>query len=87
MVKRGEIQKRWADGQAPPDGAHTCAICGRYNGKAISFPDGVYTTIIPTGDDTCVRCQACAHARAAGQHAPGVRDHDVCWTANEGTVH
>ena len=60
---------------------------GRYNGKAISFPDGVYTTIIPTGDDTCVRCQACAHARAAGQHAPGVRDHDVCWTANEGTVH
>ena len=83
----GERQKRWADGQAPPDRAAPCAICGRWNGHAISFADGVYTTIIPTGDDTCVRCQACAHARAAGQHAPGVRDHDVCWTENEGTVH
>ena len=87
LEKRKEVQVRWADSQAPPDGAHTCAICGKYNGKAISFPDGVYTAIIPTGDDTCVRCQACAHARAAGQLEPGVRDHDVCWTANEGTVH
>ena len=87
MDQRGERQKRWADGQAPPEGVHTCAICGRWNGKAISFADGVYTVIIPPGDDTCVRCQACAHARAAGQLEPGVRDHDVCWTANEGTVH
>ena len=85
--RKNKVQVRWAAGQAPPDGAHTCAICGRYNGKAISFPDGVYTAIIPTGDDTCVRCQACDHARAAGQPAPGVRDHDMCWTANEGTVH
>ena len=85
--RKNKVQVRWAAGQAPPDGADRCAICSRWDGKTIGYDDGSYTVKIPRGDDTCVRCQACAHARAAGQLEPGVRDHDVCWTANEGTVH
>ena len=87
LTQRGEIQKRWADGQAPTDGADRCAICSRWDGKTIGYDDGSYTVKIPRGDDTCVRCQACRMARAAGQPAPDVRDHEACWTANEGTVH
>ena len=80
------VQVRWDAGQAPPDGADRCAICGRWDGKTIDYDDGSYTVKIPRGDDTCVRCQAHIMARMAGQLMPSVRDHEACWTARE-TVH
>ena len=53
------LQVGWTDGQAPPRGAERCAECRRSDGKAVSWPPGVYTVF--------VRCLACTPAGASGQ--------------------
>ena len=86
MDQRGEIQKRWADGQAPPDGADRCAICSRWDGKTTGYDDGSYTVKIRAVTTPASGAKPAGWRARRGSPRQTFGIMRACWTALE-TVH